>query len=249
MTVPVLFTSDSKRNDLDVLTEGFAASSKSPEPPLHPAASTTNRSDTNDLASIATSAKIARDIYSIYHTDPNCAGWTSQMKNFAESLEKYDIDDITRKRLYDDVHKILLCSDPGQPASHFTSSSANVVKSICEMEKSMEIQKIWNTHLENTFNQLKRSLRTSQDTKPPQHVSTSDNYNEDRMNDVLMHTGKDDVDTNNDLIQRISDLWDDHELSAPGSVFDIVLKRSLAVSGIAVAVATYLAMCGRESTV
>ncbi|WVQ66980.1 uncharacterized protein L199_005172 [Kwoniella botswanensis] len=228
MTLPVLFTSASKRVDLDEHTEGFAASRKPSKPQLDPAASANSRTDGNDLTSIAASANIARDIYSIYHTEPDCARWTRQMKNFAESLEKYNLDDITTKRLYEDVNRILLCSDPGQPVSHFISSSENVVKSIGEMEKSLEIQKIWNTHLENTFNQLKRSLRTSQDTKPPQHVS---------------------VDPNNDLIQRISDLWDDHEHSAPGSVFDIISKRSLAVSAISVAVATYLVMGGRESTV
>ncbi|WWD03652.1 hypothetical protein V865_001707 [Kwoniella europaea PYCC6329] len=249
MTVPVLSTSASERVDLVEHAEGFATSRKPSKPPLDSAASATSRTDGNDLMSIAASANIARDVYSIYHTEPDCAEWTSQMKNFAESLEEYDLDDITRKRLYEDVDAILLCSDPGQPASHIISSSESVKRCIGEMEKSLEIQKIWNTHLENTFERLKRSLRTSQDTKPPQHVSTSDSYNEDRINDVLKHTGDDDVDPNNDLIQRISDLWDDHELSAPGSVFDIVSKRSLAVSAIGVAVATYLAMGGRQSMV
>ncbi|WWC94888.1 hypothetical protein V866_001739 [Kwoniella sp. B9012] len=249
MTVPVLSISASKRVDLDEHTEGFAASRKPSNPPLDPAASATSRTDGNDLTSIAASANIARDIYSIYHTEPDCARWTSQMKNFAESLEEYDLDDVTRKKMYEDVEKIVFYPNPAQPTSELSPAPESVLKSIGEMETSLGVQKIWNTYLENTFSQLKRSLRTSHDTKPPQHVSTSDSYNEGRMTDVLMNTGEDDVDPNDDLIQRISDLWDDHELSTPGSVFYIVSKRSLAVSAISVAVATYLAMGGRQSMV
>ncbi|WVW86180.1 hypothetical protein I302_108221 [Kwoniella bestiolae CBS 10118] len=174
-------------------------------------------------------SNLVKDVYSIYQIPPTSEEWPRRMRSFSESLTSYDLYNDIARQLTNDVLRTVLTTEPLAP---FLSEDESMMKVIDDVERSFKSHRSWDAEVARTFDELRSNLMR-------EVISGKDKRSgiEHEFESVQSEDG---VDPNMDFIQRLSDLFDDHEASTPGSVSDLGSRSGLvAVSAIGLAIAAY----------